>query len=412
MKRIIILLIAFSAGISMFPQHLFIPMDRGQNDHLNAYGLVYRSLQSGYNVQWLLDYSGGAFIIKDGAPLSGEAGIKGVTHSEIDENSRISITGSLDNNGEKSVLLEKAPSIAVYSPPGKEPWDDAVTLAFDYADIEYDIIYDREIINGALSKYEWLHLHHEDFTGQFDRFYMYYFNEQWFKDMYDFNVSEALSLGYAKYWQMKRDVALRISEYVSRGGFLFSMCSGTNSLDIALALGVQDNIPPVLDRDGMDDIVLDYSSTFAFTGFELNGDNTMNLADINYEPSDRNLWMGMRFKLRYFAPKVDVVESMLTQNHTSYIEEYLGRTTAYDKTKIRKDVIILADAVNEKYAKYIHGNYGEGFFTFLAGHDPEDYVHYVNDPPTDLTLHRNSPGYRLILNNVLFPASREKKKKT
>lgn len=403
---------AMLTGMLIFSQHIFITMDEDQNDHLHAYGIVYRSLQSGHNVQWLLDYRGGAFIIIQGAELGNEALLKGISYSIIDESSKNAILKTMEKNGQKDVLLEKAPAIAVYSPPGKEPWDDAVTLALDYAGIDYDVIYDREIINGVLSRYEWLHLHHEDFTGQFDRFFMYYFNEQWFRDMYNYNVSEALSLGYSKYWMMKRDVAVRISDYVSRGGFLFSMCSGTNSIDIALSLGMQDNIPPVLDGDGIDEIALNYEETFAFTDFMLNKSNTLNLADINYEPADRNLWMGMRFKLHYFAPKIDVVESMLTQNHTPYIEEYLGRTTAYDKTKIRPDVIILADAVNDKYAKYIHGNYGDGFFTFLAGHDPEDYVHYVNDPPTELEFHRNSPGYRLILNNVLFPASREKKKKT
>ena len=411
MKNIFILIIIF-INITVTAEHLFISMDINQTEHLKAYGLVYRSLQAGFKVQWLLNYEGGSFIIENGDKYADEASAKGIFCNIIDESSRQSILYQMDMNGMKDVILEKAPEIAVYSPPGKEPWDDAVTLALDYAEIEYDIIYDKEILSGALNKYEWLHLHHEDFTGQIDRFYLYSFNEQWFQSILTMNKNIADELGYSKYWIMKRDVAIEISHYVDRGGFLFSMCSGTNSIDLAIALKHQDNIISLLDGDGTEDIVLDYSRTFAFTEFNLSEPNSLNLSDINYEPENRNLWQGMRFKLNTFAPKIDVVEAMLTQNHTMYIDEYLGLTTSYNKAKIKKDVIILADAVNDKYAKYIHGNYGNGFFTFLAGHDPEDYVHYVNDPPTELKYCKNSPGYRLILNNVLFPASKEKKKKT
>ncbi|MFO8061688.1 MAG: asparagine synthetase B [bacterium] len=401
---ILICIIAAGSGI-------LIPMDNEQNDHLRAYGIVYNMLQQNVKSHWLLGYRGGAFIIEssDAISLCTE---KGVSFFEITDSRKSHILSSMEKNGQKAVLLEKAPRIAVYSPPDKDPWDDAVTLALEYASIEYDVIYDTEILNGKLYKYDWLHLHHEDFTGQFDRFYMSAFNTPWFQKMYKRTINTAQKLGYSKYWIMKRDVAGRIAGYVEKGGFLFSMCSGTNSLDIALAIGNQDNIPAVLDNDGMESIEPDYSRTMAFEGFELNNSSTLNLADINYEPPERMLWQNQKFKLRVFAPLIDPVEAMLTQNHRLYIDEFLGRTTAYRKQKIRGDVVILADACDNRLAKYIHGNYGKGFFTFFAGHDPEDYVHYVNDPPTDLNLHRNSPGYRLILNNVLFPASGQKKKKT
>ncbi len=268
------------------------------------------------------------------------------------------------------------------------------------------------MLDGTIYKYEWLHLHHEDFTGQFDRFFLSAFNERWFRELYDYVVELDEGLGFKKYWYAKRAVARELANYVSKGGFLFAMCSATNSIDIALALGDQDNIPSILDGDGTEASVLDYSGTLAFTDFHLNEIATMNLADINKEPANRLEWEGMNFRLNEYAPAIDPVEAMLTQNHTLYISEFLGRTTAYDKTKIRPGVSILADAADSRWAKYIHGIYGDGFYTFLAGHDPEDYVHYVFDPPTDLSMHRHSPGYRLILNNVLFPASQEKKKKT
>ncbi len=411
MKKIFFILF-FLVYLTVFSQYLFIPMNNEQTNHLKAYGIVYRMLQKGIKTHWLLDYKGGSFIIENSDKAYKDAYKNGVKAYQINENEKQMLIYETQRMNSREVILEKAPKIAVYSPPDKEPWDDAVTLVLKYAGIEYDVIYDKEILNGKLYKYDWLHLHHEDFTGQFDRFYISAYNQKWFRDMYNSTVKLAKQLGYTKYWLMKRDVAREIANYVNKGGFLFSMCSGTNSIDIALALGNQDNIPAILDGDGTEIIKLDYSHTFAFQNFSLNENPTMNLADINKEPSYRMEWEGMKFTLNYFAPKTDVVEAMLNQNHTKYVKEFLGRTTSYDKSKLKPNVIVLASAVNKEYAKYIHGNYGEGFFTFLAGHDPEDYVHYVYDPPTDLDLYRHSPGYRLILNNVLFPASKEKKKKT
>ncbi len=411
MKKAFILLLLL-IPLLVFNSYLLIPMDYEQSDHLRAYGIVYKSLERGNNVHWLLDYRGGSFIIEEYENAYKDACKWGVLSYMLDESGKFSILTEVENNYLKDVLLEKAPKIAVYSPKDKEPWDDAVTLALDYADIKYDVVYDKEILNGMLNKYEWLHLHHEDFTGQFDRFYLNSYNQKWFQELYTDNVILSKEMGYKKYWLMKRDVAIEVSDYIKRGGFLFAMCSATNSIDIALALGKDDNIPIILDGDGFDEITLDYTNTFAFKDFNLNQTRSMNLANINYEPPSKQLWQGLKFELNHFAPRIDVVEAMLTQNHEQFVSEFLGRTTSYNKEKIRNDVIILANSVNDKYAKYIHGNYGDGFFTFLAGHDPEDYVHYVNDPPTDLSFFKHSPGYRLILNNVLFPASKQKKKKT
>lgn len=390
---------------------IFIKMDDSQNNHLKAYGVVYRALRNGTKVDWLLGYMGGSFIVESDEAAD-DAMRHGVKFESIDAGRRESIINSLSDGDYKNVVLEKAPKIAVYCPPGNEPWDDAVTLVLEYTEIPYDKIYDREILSGKLYEYEWLHLHHEDFTGQFDRFYINSSREQWFIDMYNDAVQNSMNLGYSKYWLVKRDVAKAVSEYVRRGGFLFSMCSGTNSIDLAMALGRQDIIPKVLDGDGTENYTLDYTNTFAFEDFSLNENLTMDLDDINYEPQNRLEWEMMNFELKRFSPKHDMVEAMLTQDHVKFIKEFLGRTTSFRKDKIKDGVSILADAADSRYAKYIHGIYGEGFFTFLAGHDPEDYVHYVNDPPTDLSLTPRSPGYRLILNNILFPASREQKKKT
>lgn len=404
MKKIFIILIFLS--LKIYP-YIFIPMDEEQTDHLKSYGVVFRALEDGVNVEWLLNYRGGSFIIL--SDLYEKDCIKnGVLFFNISQERR----EYFNSLCEKMVLLEKAPKLAVYSPPDKEPWDDAVTLVLDYVGIKYDVIYDREVLNGKIFEYDWLHLHHEDFTGQFDRFYLSAFYQPWFIKMYKMNQQIAADLGYDKYWKVKRDVAAQIKTYVSNGGFLFAMCSGTNTLDLALSLGYQDIIPSILDNDGTQTPTPDYSKTLAFENFTLNDKPDIQMDDINYEPSDKISWENKKFKLKRFSPKFDLVETMLTQNHTQFINEFLGRTTSFDKKKIKKSVVILADSYDPKYAKYIHGFFKDGFFTFLAGHDPEDYVHYVNDPPTDLQYFKNSPGYRLILNNVLFPASREKKKKT
>lgn len=391
---------------------VFIPMDDSQNDHLKAYGIVYRMLEKGCKCHWLLNYMGGSFIIEDDEEAMDECARNIVTANIISQNQRDAVIQKITNDGKKDIVLEKAPKIAVYSPPGKEPWDDAVTLVLDYTGIPYELIYDKEILSGKIYDYGWLHLHHEDFTGQFDRFYLNSLNQEWLLNMISFQKGQAKELGYKKYWMVKRDAAKEISNYVKRGGFLFSMCSGANTIDDAIALSQQDIIPSVLDGDGTSEPKLDYTNTFAFTGFSMNDQLTIDIDDINYEPENKLYWEFEQFTLNKFAPQTDPVEAMLTQNHTQKVNEYLGRTTTFRKDKLKSNVIILADAFDNEYAKYIHGIYGEGFFTFLAGHDPEDFVHYVNDPSTDLKFHKHSPGYRLILNNVLFPASQEKKKKT
>ncbi|MGE3062120.1 MAG: asparagine synthetase B [bacterium] len=391
---------------------VFIPMDESQTDHLKAYGVVYRMLEKGSKCHWLLNYMGGSFIIEDDKTALEECGNEIVACEAITESRRNFIISKTNESGGKDVILEKAPKIAVYSPPGKEPWDDAVTLVLDYTKIPYAVIYDKEILMGKIYEYEWLHLHHEDFTGQFDRFYLNSLNQSWLIGMIEFQKTLSKELGYSKYWMMKRDVAKEISNYVKRGGFLFSMCSGTNTLDDALALSHQDIIPALLDGDGTIEPKLDYSNTFAFTAFKMNSAFSIDIDDINYEPEAKLYWENEKFTLTKFSPQTDPVEAMLTQNHTLKINEFLGRTTTFRKDKLKQTTVILGDAFDNKYAKYIHGAYGEGFFTFLAGHDPEDFVHYVNDPPTDLQFYKHSPGYRLILNNVLFPASQEKKKKT
>ncbi len=404
MKKIITLI--FLVYIKIY-SYTFIPMDLTQNDHLKSYGIVYRALENGVNVYWLLNYRGGSFILMSDN-FEQDCLKEGVLFLNISEDKK----NYLLSEAEKSVLLEKAPKLAVYSPPGKEPWDDAVTLVLDYAKIPYDVIYDKEILSGKIYEYEWVHLHHEDFTGQLDRFYISSFYEEWFQNLLKMQKKLSSDLGYDKYWKMKRDVAKQIKNYVQRGGFLFAMCSATNSIDDALVLGYQDIIPSLLDGDGTTSPQLDYSQSMAFENFTLNDKPTIELDDINYEPLNKLEWENKYFKLKKYSPKFDLVEAMLTQNHTDNIKEFLGRTTSFDKRKIKKNVVILADSYDKNYAKYIHGFLGEGFFTFFAGHDPEDYVHYVNDPPTELSYFKNSPGYRLILNNVLFPASQEKKKKT
>lgn len=391
---------------------VFIPMDDSQTDHLKAYGVVYRMLEKGCKCHWLLNYMGGSFIIENEEDAAEDATSNLVSFETISEGRRVSILQKTSDMGGKDVILEKAPKIAVYSPPGKEPWDDAVTLVLDYTKIPYDVIYDKEILMGKIYEYEWLHLHHEDFTGQFDKFYLNSFGQPWLTEMIDYQKKLAKELGYPKYWMMKRDVAVGIANYVKRGGFLFSMCSGANTIDDAIALSRQDIVPSILDGDGTIEPKLDYANTFAFRDFSLNMSVSMEIDDINYEPADRLYWENEKFTLMKFSPSVDPVEAMLTQNHTQKINEFLGRTTTFRKNKLKPNTIVLAEAFDREYAKYVHGTYGEGFFTFLAGHDPEDFVHYVNDPPTELILHKHSPGYRLILNNVLFPASQEKKKKT
>jgi len=395
---------------------ILIPMDDTQKDHLRAYGLTYWVLKQGFDAEWLLNYRGGSFLLPSIEGVKEQANILGVSYTEITEDQVNEIYGIIERENMEVVLLEKAPKIAVYIPEIEGPWDDAVCLALEYAKIPYDRIWDKEILSGALSKYDWLHLHHEDFTGQYGKFYAEYSNTDWYKASVYVNEEMARNLGYKKVWMMKHDVALKIKEFVENGGFLFAMCSAPITLDIALAWNGIDIVPKEIDGDGINlnyQNLPDFSRTFAFKDINL-------ITNIFiYEHSDVDVTMeavsrGERslFTLNEFYAKRDVLPTILIQNHTRYVKEFLGQDTGFRRDKIKGDVYILGDVKGTDEVKYIFGSRGKGTFTFLGGHDPEDYQHFVGDPPTLLELHKNSPGYRLILNNILFPAARKKELKT
>ncbi len=400
-------------------QKLLIPMDLSQTDHLKAYGVTYWALKQGINIEWLLNYRGGSFLMDYYPDIDRECVLRGVSFETVDAAGLANIYADIDQYNMDSVLLEKTPEIAVYSPPGKQPWDDAVTLALTYAEIEYDVIFDREILSGKLKKYDWLHLHHEDFTGQYGKFYSRYHNAQWYKQMEkDFNTV-AREYGFPSVHELKKNIARIIKEYIQGGGFMFAMCSATDSFDIALAAENTDIAASVYDGTPVDPNYkskLDYSKSIAFENYELYTDPMIyEYSTIDIPPSHRPVARSAEadyFTLFEFSAKWDPVPTMLTQCHVGVVKGFMGQTTGFRRSTLKKSVVILGEVENDEMVKYIHGNVGKGTFTFLAGHDPEDYRHYVGDPPTDLALHRNSPGYRLILNNVLFPAARKKDKKT
>ncbi len=397
---------------------LLIPMDEDQKDHLKAYGLTYWTIKNGLEASWLLNYKGGSFLIPYSEPAEKECKIRGVTYQVITDAAVNTILNQITDNQSNTeiVKLEKAPKMAVYSPKNKLPWDDAVTLVLKYAEIPYDVVYDEEVLKGDLSKYDWLHLHHEDFTGQYGRFWSTFRIAQWYIDDVKFQESTAKKLGYKKVSQMKLEVAKTIRNFCAGGGFLFAMCSGTESFDVALAADGIDICETMFDGDPADQHAqqkLDFSKTFAFQNFKLD------LNPYNYEFSDidatstRNLdRTDDFFTLFDFSAKWDIVPTMLTQNHDKVIKGFMGQTTAFRKSLLKSDVLVLGETKSANEARYIHGEFGKGQWTFYGGHDPEDYQHAVGDPPTDLSLYPNSPGYRLILNNVLFPAAKKKKQKT
>lgn len=422
-KRTIIcttLLIALVSTIQLNAQdRVLIPMDASQNDHLKAYGVIFNHLLESESGQWLLNYRGGSFITKNSADIVQKARVKGVTVEMISQAEARQIIEEVEkpNVNTAVVNLEKAPKIAVYAPPGTMPWDDAVTLVLDYADVPYDRIYDSDILEGNLREYDWLHLHHEDFTGQFGKFYGIYRNSPWYISQVNELQSLASDLGYQKVSSLKLDVVLEIRDYVGNGGFMFAMCSGTNTFDIALAARDVDIVPSEIDGDPVDPNVqkrLDYASTFAFHNFSVSTD------PYKYEHDNIDVDVDLNrisesldyFTLFDFSAKWDPVPTMLTQNHVNSIPGFYGQTTAFRSDKVKNNVVVLAESPGRDQVKYLHGNYGQGTFTFYAGHDPEDYTHRVGDPPTDLTLHKKSPGYRLILNNILFPAAQKKKRET
>ena len=415
MKRLFFLyIISFSVG-----QKIMIPMDQAQNDHLKAYGIAYYSLTKSINVEWLLNYRGGAFLFDENQLIISECKIRGVSFEKINTSDLVSLYSTIDQNNMDIVLLEKNPKIAIYTPPNKQPWDDAVTLALTYAEVDYETLWDEEVHLGKLEKYDWLHLHHEDFTGQYGKFYRSHRNSQWYKDQKVQFEDVAKKLGYESVHQQKKGVARIIKDYVGNGGFLFAMCSATDSYDIALAMKNADGAYSVFDGTPIDPNIqskLDYNQCFAFTDFKLLSDPMIyEFSDIDLPSSNNPITRGAEadyFSLFEFSAKYDPVPTMLTQNHVSIVKGFMGQTTGFDKDKVKNHIVIMGEDPSTNQVKYLHGNFGKGTFTFYGGHDPEDYQHFVGDPPTDLSLHRNSPGYRLILNNILFPAARKKERKT
>ena len=403
---------------SIYTQKLLIPMDQTQNDHLKAYGIAFYSLNRNINVEWLLNYQGGSFLIDNQPSIQAECKIRGVTYIEIN-NQILDIYSEIEENNMDIVLLEKAPKIAIYSPPNKQPWDDAVTLALTYAEISYETLWDEEVFNGSINKYDWLHLHHEDFTGQYGKFYRNYHNAPWYIEQKLNFEKIAKKFGMPSVHEEKKAITRIIKNYISNGGFLFAMCSATDSYDIALSLENIDGVHSVFDGSPIDKNIknkIDYSKTLAFTDFSVYTDPMIyEFSDIDYPPSHNPITKGAEadyFSLFEFSAKYDPVPTMLTQNHVPIIKGFMGQTTGFNKNKIKNHIIIMGEDPASDQVKYLHGNFGKGTYTFYGGHDPEDYQHFVGDPPTDLSLHRNSPGYRLILNNVLFPAARKKDKKT
>lgn len=411
---------ALLLSISVFGQEqILIPMDENQTDHLKAYGIIFNHIKNGHEVQWLLNYRGGSFLTTNQNDIGRKSRIRNVTVENISTSEANSIINEVESNSVNMAVvnLEKTPKIAVYTPEQSLPWDDAVTLALTYAEVEYDQIWDVEVLNGQLNEYDWLHLHHEDFTGQYGKFWASYQSMPWYIQQVREMEALAKELGFEKVSQEKLAVAKTIKEYVAEGGFLFAMCSGTDTFDIALAAEGVDIVPTPLDGDPVDPDAqekLDYSKTFAFRDFKVTTD------PYEYEHADIDVPVELNqidksldfFTLFEFSAKWDPVPTMLTQNHVSSIPGFYGQTTAFQKDKVKSSVVVLAEAPGREQVKYLHGNHGEGTFTFYGGHDPEDYTHRVNDPPTDLSLHPNSPGYRLILNNILFPAAKKKKRKT
>ena len=414
-KKIIVLLIILLPAL--IGAEILIPMDFTQSNHLKAYGVAFDALKEQYVVKWFLNYRGGCFLMPESESLAALCNIRGVRFELVSSAQVAAIMQEIQESNMEVVVLEKEPKIAVYIPPNALPWDDAVTLALDYAEIDYDRVWDDEVLAGKLSDYDWLHLHHEDFTGQYGKFYGAYRNTAWYQN--DVRVNEAMAAkhGYAKVWQLKHAVAEKIREFVMNGGFLFAMCAATDTLDIALAAHNVDIVDALIDGDGIDPHYqekLDYSRCFAFDNFKLKT-NPFEYEFSDIDASDYSRLRGPEadyFQLFDFSAKYDPVPTMLTQCHTNIIPGFLGQTTSFFKDKVKKSVIILAEVPGQNEVKYIHGNFGKGTFTFYGGHDPEDYEHKIGDPPTILDLYKNSPGYRLILNNILFPAAEKKQLKT
>ncbi|MCQ2275219.1 MAG: asparagine synthetase B [Bacteroidales bacterium] len=401
--------------------YLLVPMDEVQHNHLKAYGIAYWALEREVEVTWLLNYRGGAFMMKYADALERECRLRGVTTETLADGQSSAILSEIAEPSVNmdAVRLKKAPKIAVYSPKNKLPWDDAVTLVLTYAEIPYDIVYDDEVIGGVLPTYDWLHLHHEDFTGQYGKFWGNYRNQQWYIEDVRTQEATAQRLGFQKVSQLKLGVVHKIRDFVMGGGFLFAMCSAPDSYDVALAAEDVDICDVMFDGDPMQPDAqhhLDFSKTFAFKDFRISTNpseyeiSTIDIDDRAHQRAvnEKNDF----FTLFDFSAKWDWVPTMLTQCHTRVIHGFMGQTTAFRRETVKSSAVILAENKALGEVRYLHGEYGKGTWTFLGGHDPEDYRHYIGDPPTDLSLYPNSPGYRLILNNILFPAAKKEKHKT
>lgn len=412
---LVFLLVAFKINASS----IMIPMNNSQSNHLKAYGIAYWVLQNDIEVDWLLNYQGGSFMFKYYQKFENELIIRGVSYqviSDAEANQVLTKISSPSSNMD-AMTLQKFPKIAVYSPKSKQPWDDAVTLVLSYAEIPYDVVFDDELMYDELPKYDWLHLHHEDFTGQYGRFYSHYQHYPWYQQQKQEYEASAQKHGFSKVSHLKLGIVKKIQSYVASGGFLFAMCSATDTYDIALAAQGLDICESMFDGDPMDPKAqskLNYSNSFAFENFKLEiNPYVYEFSDIDTAPAKRGLIeQNDYFSLFEFSAKWDPIPTMLTQNHEHLIKGFMGQTTSFKNRLVKPDVIIMGETKSIDEAKYIHGVFGKGFWTFYAGHDPEDYQHLVSEEPTDLNLHPNSPGYRLILNNILFPAAKKKKQKT
>ena len=416
-KTWLVILVLMAVPAVADGQYLLAPMDEAQANHLRAYGLAYWALERGETVEWLLNYRAGSFLFLDTEPLRREAALRGVTLQSVGVAALGAIRSEIERSNMETVILEKAPQIAVYSPPNTRPWDDAVTLALTYAGIEYQRLWDPEVLAGDLSEYDWLHLHHEDFTGQFSKFYLTYAGSPWLNEEVARNKRAASSLGQRDVTGLKKAVAGVIRDYVEGGGFLFAMCTATETLDLALAAVGVDIAASYADGDPIDPNAgarMHWERALAFEGAELVQDPAISaFSDIDGHLVNTPMRQPLgSFRLFDFSAKIDPVATMLTQSQDRVIRDFYGLTTSFRRSRLKPSVIVLAEEPNAPWVKYIHGSQGKGTWTFLGGHDPEDPQHVIGDPPTDLDLYPHSPGYRLILNNVLFPAAKKKHLKT
>ena len=419
MRNLIIFLLFLFVSNSISASFIYVPMnDDNQINHLKAYGIVYYSLEVGLKAKWLLNYDGGAFLIENNKIIENECNIRGVTYQVISDAKAQLILEDISSpsKNQEAVSLEKAPKIAVYSPKDKMPWDDAVTMVLTYAEIPFDVVYDEEVLNDKLILYEWLHLHHEDFTGQYGRFYGAFRTTPWYVNGKLRAEKSAKKLGFNKVSKLKLAVSKKIRNFVIGGGFMFAMCSATDSFDIALSADDVDIAESMFDGDPSESDYqskINFNKTFAFKDFNLiRNPTTYEFSSIDMTTKRFIPKTSDYFSLIEFSAKWDQVPTMLTQNHTQLVKGFMGQTTSFDRSTIKSNILVLGENRTNREAKYIHGTRGKGMFTFYGGHDPEDYTHRVGDPKTELELHKTSPGYRLILNNVLFPAAKKKKEKT